>query len=207
MKAMLIVDDELSVRMSLQAVFETEYRVLTAEDGEAALRVAAEEGPDIAILDLMMPGMSGLELIPKLKQLEPHIVLIVLSAMDDIESVVQAVREGASHYLTKPFDVTDVRLLAQMALREAERSAGLSSLRSEMTRWYDVNQIVGQSDVWLATLKMVKRAAESADTTIMFSGESGTGKELLTRLAHDLSSRRQAPFVPIHCAAIPETLL
>ena len=207
MKSILIVDDEHSVQVSLRAVFETDYRVLIAGDGNEALRVAEEEGPEIAMVDLMMPGMSGLELIPKLKELDQHIVIIVLSAMNDIKSVVQAVRLGAVHYLTKPFDVSEVRLLVQMALREAGKAVGLSVLRSEIGRWYDTDQVVGEADSWLETLEMVRKAAQSAQTTMMFYGESGTGKELLTRLAHDQSNRQKAPFIPIHCAAIPEALL
>ncbi|MBT3379741.1 MAG: sigma-54-dependent Fis family transcriptional regulator [Lentisphaerae bacterium] len=207
MRTLLIVDDEHSVRISLQAVFDSEYRLLLAENGKTALRLAEEEGPDIVLIDLMMPGMSGLDVIPQLKALDPHVVIVVLSAMNDVESVVKAVRLGAGHYVTKPFDVNEVRLLVQMALKAAEKSVGLSALKTEMTRWYNVDQVVGSSDAWMETLAMVKRAAGSSDTTIMFYGESGTGKELLTRLAHDSSSRSKAPFIPIHCAAIPEALL
>lgn len=207
MRTLLIVDDEHSVRISLQAVFETEYRLLLAENGKTALRFAEEEGPDIVLVDLMMPGMSGLDLIPRLKEIDPHVIIVVLSAMNDVESVVKAVRLGAAHYVTKPFDVNEVRLLLQMALREAEKSVGLSALKTEITRWYNVDQVVGGADAWMETLAMVKRVAASADTTIMFYGESGTGKELLTRLAHDNSARCKAPFIPIHCAAIPEALL
>ena len=207
MKSILVVDDEDSVRISLQAIFEEEYRVIPAASGEEALRRTEEESPDLALVDLMMPGMSGLELLPRLKQLDPQLVVIVLSAVNDVPSVVRAMREGAVHYLTKPFDVSEVKLAVRMALREARKSVELSALSSEMNRWYDIGHVVGQSDTWRETLSVVERAAESSDTTVMFYGESGTGKELLARLTHNLSSRKSAPMIPIHCAAIPEALL
>ena len=207
MKTLLVVDDEESVRMSLQSVFAGKYHVVEAADGKEALQVVEDEAPDVAILDLMMPGMSGLELLPQLKQADPRLVVIVLSAMNEVAQIVQAVRLGAVRYLTKPFDIHEVRLTVQLALREAGKDAELSALESEITRWYDVDKVVGESEAWTQTLSMVRRAAEAADTTVMFYGESGTGKELLARLTHDLSARREAPMLPIHCAAIPEALL
>ncbi len=207
MKTILIVDDEHSVRVSLQAVFEGDYQVLAASDGEEALRVAESGAPDVAVVDLMMPGMSGHELIPKLKELDPDMAVVVLSAMNDVQSVVQAVQVGAARYLTKPFEVSELKLVVKMALQEKEKSVGITALKSDVKRFYNIDQIVGQADTWAATLEMVRRVAESAQTTIMFYGESGTGKELLTRLTHDLSDRCKAPFIPIHCAAIPEALL
>ncbi len=207
MKTILVVDDEKGVCFSLKAVFHGQYRVLTAADGPSALRLAEEEGPDLAIVDLMMPGMSGLELLPRLKALDPQLTVLVLSAMHEIAHVVQAVQTGAAQYLTKPFDVRELRLAVEMALREREKAAEITALASDVGRWYNVNEIVGESQAWRATIAMVRRAAEAPDTTVMLHGESGTGKELLARLLHGVSRRGRAPLVPIHCAAIPETLL
>ncbi len=207
MKSILVVDDEQSIRFSLQAIFSKDYVVITAENGQEALRLAEEESPDIAIIDMMMAGMSGLELLPKLKELDPNLTVLVLSGVHEIPDVVKAVQLGAAQYLPKPFNVQEIRLAVEMALRETGRANEISALESEMSRWYDPNGVVGRSPQWRETLSLLERAAKAADTTVMLYGESGTGKELLARLTHNLSSRRAAPLIPIHCAAIPETLL
>ena len=207
MKYLLVVDDEPSVRYSLSSVFENDYNVLTAAGGEEALEIVRNQSVDVAIIDVMMPGMSGLELLPRLLEIDPRLTAIVLSAIEDISRVVEAVKLGASHYLTKPFDVDQVKLIVEMALKDRERKTEISVLETDISRWYDPNEVIGDSIPWEKTLDTVRRAADSADTTIMLYGESGTGKELLARLVHELSSRADAPIVPIHCAAIPEQLL
>jgi DNA-binding NtrC family response regulator len=207
MKSILVADDEPGVRLSLETLFTPQHRVLLAADGEAALRILEEQGADVAIVDLRMPRMSGLELLPRLKALDPQLPLIVLSAMYDIPSVVKAVRLGAVQYLTKPFDVDELRLVVDMALRERSKAIGIRALETEIRRWYNTGEVIGEAPAWQATLALVHRAAQAPDTTVMLYGESGTGKELLARLVHTLSRRSQGPLVPIHCAAVPETLL
>jgi len=207
MKSILVVDDERGVRLSLEAVFAPEYRVLLAADGATALEWVETESPVLAIVDLMMPALSGLELLPRLKALDPDLTVIVLSAMHDVPSVVQAVRLGAAHFLTKPFDVREVRLVVEMALRDRGKAVGIKALKTEISRWYNTGEVVGAAPAWQEALALVRRAAEAPDTTVMLYGESGTGKELLARLVHTLSARRDGPLVPIHCAAIPEPLL
>jgi len=206
-KSILVVDDEKGVRFSLQTLFEPDYRVFLAADGETALKIAEEQDPDIAIVDLMMPRMSGLELLPRLKAIDPQLTVIVLSAIHDIPNVVQAIRLGATHYLTKPFDVHEVKLVVEMALRDRGKTVEIAALETEIHRWYNTDEVVGEARPWQDTLSLVQRAAQSSDTTVMFYGESGTGKELLARFLHNLSPRRKAPMIPIHCAAIPETLI
>lgn len=206
-RSILVVDDEKNVRFSLEAVFETTFRVLLAANGDEALKIAEQESPDVAIVDLMMPGISGLELIPLLKATDPRLTVIVLSAMSDIPNVVKAMNNGAAHYLTKPFDVHEVKLIVELALKGREQQAEIQALESDISRWYNVDGVVGSSTSWQQTLSIVRRAADAPDATILLQGESGTGKELLARLAHKLSPRRSAPIIPIHCAAIPEHLL
>ena len=127
MKSILVVDDEHSVRLSLRSVFEPDYRVLLAEDGPGGLAAVRDQAPDIAIVDLVMPGMSGDQLIPLLRQEDPELLIIVLSALHETASVVRAVQAGANQYLTKPFDVHELRLAVEMALRQAGRSAELTT--------------------------------------------------------------------------------
>jgi len=207
MKTVLIVDDEHSVRFSLSTVFKNEDCVITAESGEEALKKAGGETVDVAIVDLMMPGMSGLEVITGLRKIDPRMAFVVLTALEDINKAVEAVKRGASQYLTKPFDVNEVQLAVKMALREKNKDAEISVLEQDIARWYDPREVVGEAPAWKNTLKLASRAAEARDTTVMLLGESGTGKELLARFTHNQSDRRDAPIVPIHCAAIPEQLL
>ena len=206
-KTILVVDDEENVRFSLESVFHRQYRVVGAENGETAVEAVRKESPDLAIVDILMPDISGLDLLPKLKDEDPQLPVIMLSALKDISKVVDAVQRGAVQYLTKPFDVDELRLAVRMALRESGRMHELTALESEMTRWYDTSTMVGDSRVWRDTVAMARSVAASPDTTIMLHGESGTGKELLARFIHGQSPRRTAPMVPIHCAAIPEALM
>lgn len=207
MKTVLIIDDEQSVRLSLEAVFSSEYRVRTAANGQEALEETERHSPDLAILDLMMPGMSGLDLLPQLKDLDPRLPVVVLSALHEVPQVVNAMQLGAAHYLTKPFNVDELRIVARLALQQREKDAEIDSLSAELSRWYDVNKVVGESAAWTRTLNTLRRAAAAADTTVLLYGESGTGKELLARLTHTQSARKDAPLIPIHCAAIPEPLM
>ncbi|NOY82202.1 MAG: sigma-54-dependent Fis family transcriptional regulator [Kiritimatiellaeota bacterium] len=207
MKTLLVVDDEPGVRFSLETVFQRQYRVVAVENGEQAVEALRTESPDLAIVDILMPDMSGLDLLPLLKQEDPQLPVIMLSALKDVSKVVDAIQRGAAQYLTKPFDVDELRLAVRMALRNAGRLNELTALESEMTRWYDTSSIVGESRAWRETLAVAQRAAASPDTTIMLYGESGTGKELLARLIHARSPRRNAPMMPIHCAAVPEALM
>lgn len=207
MKTIMVIDDEPSVRYSLSTVFEKDDRVITAESGEEALEKLTVHTVDVAIVDLMMPGMSGLELIPRLRQTEPRLAVVVLTALEDVDKVVEAVKGGASQYLTKPFDVNEVKLAVRMAIREKTKESEISALEKDVARWYDPYEVVGQAPAWNKTLQLAGRAANARDTTIMLYGESGTGKELLARYVHSRSPRAADPFVPIHCAAIPEQLL
>lgn len=207
MKTILVIDDEPSVRYSLSTVFEKDDRVVTAETGEEALQKLTTETVDVAVVDLMMPGMSGMELIPRLQEADPRLAVVVLTALEDIDKVVEAVKGGASQYLTKPFDVNEVKLAVKMAMREKVKEAEISALEKDIARWYDPYEVVGEAPAWNKMLQMTERAAAARDTTIMLYGESGTGKELVARFVHSRSQRATEPFVPIHCAAIPEQLL
>jgi len=206
-KTLLVVDDEEAVRFSLESVFQRQYRVVSVADAESAVEAVRRESPDLAIIDILMPGMSGLELLPILKKEDPDLPVIVLSAVAEIPKVVDAVQRGALQYITKPFDVNELRLAVRMALDEAGRRHELESLEGQLTRWYDIRHLIGKSRAWLETLQIAERAAASSDTTIMLYGESGSGKELLARYIHERSPRANAPLIPIHCAAVPEPLM
>ncbi len=206
MKTILIADDEPGVRLSLQAVLGKEYRVVEAKDGEEALALAEKESPDIAIIDLRMPKLSGQDLLPQLKTLDPQLPVIILSASKDVSNVFQAVKAGASYYLTKPFDVQELRLVVELAGRAHDKEVEIAALESQIGRLYDPDSIIGDSPEWRQAIKVARLAAKANDTCVLLTGETGTGKELVARLIHQLSHRQAGPLVPIHCAAIPESL-
>ncbi len=206
-KHILIVDDELSVRSSLEEWFrEDGFAVDTAEDGNAALR-AMDKGPfDIVLLDLKMPGLDGVEVQKRLREIDPNATVIILTAYASVETAVQALKLGAFDYVTKPVDPDDLSNLVRNALRTralAEENARLREKVSELTQG---DTIVATSPKMEHVLEMVRTVAET-DSSVVIRGESGTGKELIARAIHAQSRRRFFPLVAVNAGSIPETLL
>ena len=206
-KHILIVDDEPSVRTSLEEWFrEDGFLVDTAEDGAAALR-AMDRGPfDIILLDLKMPGMDGMEVQKRVREIDPAATVIILTAYASVETAVQALKMGAFDYVTKPVDPDDLSNLVRNALHTralAEENARLREKVSELTQG---DTIVATSARMEHVLEMVRTVAET-DSSVVIRGESGTGKELIARAIHAQSRRRFFPLVAVNAGSIPETLL
>jgi DNA-binding NtrC family response regulator len=203
----LIVDDEMSVRSSLEEWFrEDGFRVETAEDGQAALR-AMEHGPfDVVLLDLKMPGMDGIAVQKRVREIDPEATIIILTAYATVETAVEALKLGAYDYVTKPVDPDDLSHLVQNALRSralAEENVRLKEKVSELTT---AEPIVAVSTKMLHVLEMVRTVAQT-DSSVLIRGESGTGKELIARAIHAQSKRRFFPLVAVNAGSLPETLL
>jgi two-component system response regulator HydG len=205
----LVVDDEASARSGLEKLLKhAGYVVDMAEDGNRALAVAAEHPPDAVITDLKMPGMDGMELLKRLREQDGDLPIIVATAFGDVSRAVEAMRAGAEDFLTKPIDVdalvmTVDRSLARRALRtEAE------NLRRQLREktGEGLHGLVGSSPVMQKVYRIAKQVAASR-ATVLITGESGTGKGELAKAIHALSPRTKQPFVALHCAALPETLL
>jgi two-component system response regulator HydG len=202
----LVVDDERGILDSLQKIFEREaYRVTTTDSGEEALDVVRAEPVEVVLADIMMPKMSGIDLLRAVKAISPSIEVVMMTAFGSVENAVECMREGAYDFITKPLKRAIVVRSVQRAL---ERSALLRENRvlREAAEIGGGTDVVGQSAAWQSTLKIVTQAAPSA-ATILIVGESGTGKELLSRQIHRLSDRSVGPFIAVNCAALPETLL
>jgi DNA-binding NtrC family response regulator len=206
MKRILIVDDEAGSRESLRAIFSREYEVRLATGAEEALAVLSNERMDLVLLDVIMPDKDGLWLLREVQNLYPELPVIMVSASTSVRPVVEAIRSGAYDYVTKPFDVVDVRRMAERAIQGSAMRRRLEILETEMSREYPVDAIVGADPSFAGALASIRRAAET-DATVLITGESGSGKELAARLLHSLSNRRDEPFVAVHCAALPETLM
>ena len=206
-RRILIVDDEASVRSSLEGWFrEDGFLVETAEDGPAGLR-AMERGPfDIVLLDLKMPGMDGIAVQKRIREIDPEATIIILTAYASVETAVAALKLGAYDYVTKPVDPDDLSNLIRNALRTralAEENVRLKEKVSELTQ---AEPILAASAKMQHVLEMVRTVADT-DSSVVIRGESGTGKELVARAIHAQSKRRFLPLVAVNAGSLPETLL
>ena len=204
----LVVDDEYLIRWTLQQGLAKEgYVVFTAESGEEALVKLEEEAPDIVLLDIKMPGMDGYEFLEKALRVDPGLVLITITAYDDVARVVKAVRLGAFDYITKPFDFDHVYLSIRRALEASQIKREVKHLRREQKHQIGSDYIVSVSQEMNRVLQVAAKIAGSDTSTVLLQGESGTGKELIARAIHDQSKRNNKPFVTANCAGFQETLL
>src|SRR5579862_30542 len=203
----LIADDEPNIRRVLEAVFTKDgYTVLTAENGKRAVDTASKNSVDLLITDLIMPDMTGVELLRAIKQTQPSCAAIVVTAYGTIKTAVEAMRLGAYNYITKPFDVDEVRVFAKKAIEHQNQRDSIASSRPDARTGAKADAIVGGSKVMKELYHVVERAANSR-ATVLIRGESGSGKELVARALHAQSTRASKPFVAVSCAALSETLL
>ena len=203
----LIVDDEFSVRNSLSAWFEDEgYTVDAASSGKEALAKLAESQWDIFFLDLKMPGMSGLELQKKIKEIQPDSTVIMITAYASVESAVEAMQTGAYDYLSKPFDPDYLALMVRNIIELKKLKEETAILKKTIDVVYSSKEIIGESSGIKKMMEDVRSVAD-VDSTVLIRGESGTGKELVARAIHANSKRRYAPIVTINCGALPESIL
>ena len=210
-KRVLVVDDEPSIRDSLSLLLKSSFEVSTAKDGNEALQSVDEGVPDLILLDVMMPHLDGLETLKRIREKNIEIPVVMLTATNTVRTAVEAMKYGAYDYLNKPFDVEEltsliVNALDKGAVVNSKESPSKASRQSLPPSQGDFGPMVGQSKGMLEVFQRVKQIAER-NTTVLITGESGTGKELVARQIHDLSARKDMPFVAINCAAIPETLI
>jgi DNA-binding NtrC family response regulator len=206
-RKILIVDDELSVRQSLGEWFrEDGFEVETAPDGTTALK-KMEAGPfDITVIDLKMPGMDGITLQKRIREIDQSSAIVILTAYASVETAVEALKLGAYDYVTKPGDPDDLSNLVRNILRQRELSEENVRLKEKVSELSPTTPIIGNSPKMRRVLELINTVAET-DSTVVILGESGTGKELIARAIHSKSKRRFFPIVAVNCGSIPETLL
>ena len=204
--SLLVVDDEAGVRESLRLIFGKDFQIREAKSSEEAVRAVKEEQPDIILLDILMPGSDGLEILKRIKAIDPEGQVIMLTALNTARTAFTAKETGAFDYVTKPFDVDALRLRVEHALEKVQLSRELERLKEEVGRKYGIGNIVGRSKPMLDIFKTVSLVA-SKKSTVLITGDSGTGKELIARAIHYNSERRAKPFVVVNCAALPDTLI
>lgn len=203
----LIVDDEKIIRDSFSRVLLKEgYRVEAVESGRLALERAAEEPPDIVLLDLKMPGLDGMETLRQLRERNPDTVSVIITGYPTIESAVKAVKLGAYDYLTKPCSPEELRIVAARAAERKRLTWENEKLRRQLESRIIPELVVGESKTMRRVMEVVRKVAPT-ESTVLLTGESGTGKELIARAIHRLSFRRDKEFIPVDCNALVENLL
>ena len=204
----LIVDDEAALRKSLARILASRgFEVTTAEDGEAALALIEKDPPEVALVDILMPRMTGLELLPRVKARWPHVEVLIMTAFGDVDTAVAAVKAGAYDFLTKPFASNEaVALCVAKAAEHKRLLARTSDLEERLLSQERFGEIIGTSPKMQEVYRLIEGVA-SATSTVLILGDSGTGKELVARAIHNRSGRADKPFVAVNCAAIPKELV
>jgi DNA-binding NtrC family response regulator len=207
MPSILVIEDKDSMREMLSKTLEAEgYEVETAIDGERGVEKAKEKKYDLVLSDLKLPQMDGIQVLSALKELDTDVSVILMTAYGTIEKAVEAMKEGAFDFLTKPFDTDHLTVLIKRALENRRLVAENVLLREELGHNLGYAEIIGKCGKMQEVSRLIQKVAPS-DSTVLLLGESGTGKELFARAIHSLSNRKNGPYVAINCAAIPRELL
>jgi two-component system, NtrC family, response regulator AtoC len=203
----LVVDDESLIRYALTERLTAEgYRVLEAETVAGAL-AKSEDGVDLVLLDYRLPDGDGLAVLKRIKERDPDTLVILLTAYSSVETAVEAIKQGAYHYVNKPFNLDEIALLVEKALETTRLRREVRSLRATQAQPYAFERIVGEAPALAAVKALLKKVATSPASTVLLTGESGTGKDLAAKVIHYNSSRASKPFMNITCSALPEALM
>ena len=205
-KRVLLIDDEARVRTSLKMVLEPSYDISQAADAQEGLDLFRKEGPDLVLLDVILPGTDGLAILQTLRSESKMTPVIMLTGAKSVKTAVDAMKLGAADYLSKPFDVEELRIVVDRALNSQELEREVKQLRAQVVQRYAFHNLIGKSPGMQEIYGKIEQVADSR-TTVLITGESGTGKELVAKALHYNSSRRERPFIALNCAALPETLI
>jgi DNA-binding NtrC family response regulator len=203
----LIVDDEIKTCEILKVFFEKKgYRVNIATSANEGLEKFKEENPHLVISDVKMPQISGIELLKKIKGIKEDVPVILITAYGDIKNAVEAMKEGAYHYILKPYEFEEIEIIVERAIRELSLKEELKKLKEQIREKYNFENIIGKSKKMLEIFNIITQIADT-DASVLITGETGTGKELVARAIHYNSKRKNKPFLAINCAAVPPSLL
>src|SRR5581483_870589 len=207
-KTLLIVDDDEGMRDTLTAILRREYQVVTRPSGEGRLELLAKQHVDLMLLDVRLPGLNGLDVLKLVKEQYPQVEVIVISAVSEVETAVQAIKQGAYHFITKDFEYDALRSLVRNASEKQDLSRQVLTLSAQIVEQQAQGSdfVQGPSPVMRQVMDLVRKVAKLS-ATVLVHGESGTGKEMLARLLHRESTRNQGPFIAVNLAALPSELV
>jgi two-component system NtrC family response regulator len=203
----VVIDDEVNAVAALESLLrEDGYEVASAHDGRTGLQLVGRFDPDVVLTDLRMAGMDGLELLARVKETSPETMVILMTAYGTVKTAVKAMKLGAEDYLSKPIDIEELEVVLQKTLEKRRLLVETRALRERLEEKYHIDNVIGESPEMLSVFKTIRQVAPSS-ASVLLLGESGTGKELFAQALHQLSPRKNRPFVKVACAALPETLL
>ena len=204
----LVIDDEKLLRWSLEQNLSKEgYNVITAEKGLEGLELFSAELPDVILLDIHLPDISGIQVLERIKKENRNTVVIMITAFGDVQTAVQTIKFGAYDFVEKPFNMDKLKILISKALETVTLRNEVSQFRDKISQQYHFASIICRSPEMVRIVDLVRKVAQSDATTILLQGESGTGKDLVAKVIHYESSRGSKPFMDINCTALPETLI
>jgi DNA-binding NtrC family response regulator len=210
MEKILIVDDEAFIRENLERILaEDGYRPFSTESGDEAIKQVAEEEVDLVLLDLNLGAKSGLDVLASLREVDPEVLVIIITGYGTVESAVEALKMGAYDYIKKPFKADAIRLIVRLALETQALRREVRHLRREGKgkALPGPADMIGASPQLLQIYRQVREVSKHETATVLITGESGTGKELVARAIHTLSPRKERPFIEINCGSLPFNLL
>lgn len=204
----LVVDDEYLIRWSLQqSLVEAGYEVVLAASAEEGIAMMDGEEPDLVLLDIQLPGMSGMDLLRTIKDHRPECAVVMVTATSDLSVAVKAMKGGAFDYLPKPFNLDEVRLVVDKALENRRLRDEVTRFKEKESARYGFQNVVSVSSAMKEIMEFARKVAASDAATVLLTGESGTGKDLLAQVIHYKSGRRDMPFMPLNCTALPRDLM
>lgn len=204
----LVIDDEKLLRWSLnQNLTKVGYNVVEAETGEEGIKKYHEEKPDITLLDIHLPDLSGIHVLEQIREHDPAATVIMITAYGDIQTAVKTIKIGAYDFVEKPFNMDKLNILLEKAAETAALRNEVRQFRNGLANKYGFDSIIGKSDEMTKVFHFIKKISISESTTVLIQGESGTGKDLVAKVIHYQSARADRPFMEINCTALPETLI
>jgi DNA-binding NtrC family response regulator len=203
---LLIIDDDPKVSWILTEGLSSDFEIVSARDGIEGIQMVSTEKPDLVLLDIKMPGMTGIEVLEKLGKMENKPDVVMLSGHGETKNIVESMRLGAAEFINKPFDVKEVEIHINSVLEKGQLKEEVLSLKTELDTRRQYDQLIGDSEKMVQVKNIIEQVADS-ELTVLIRGESGTGKEIVARLLHSMSSRADEPFTKVNCAAIPRDLL
>lgn len=206
-KTILIIDDEKTIRWSLSEALRNQYEIVDAESAAQGLKLFKERSPDLILLDMKLPDGDGLEIMQTLKQEDPSLPVIMMTAYGEVETAVEAMKGGAYDFILKPYALEKLRVTIANALENQRLKSEIAYLKSGSTGRGFIRQFIGQSAQMVDIFEKIQKIGQSKANTILITGESGVGKELVARAIHACSHEEPRPFMEINCSSVPETLL